>query len=173
MLQIQVQNVVHAIVEQELRGKGREDSALYIHLDLRMSHHTDDKSYDQSRGLHMLYYCLPHMNYISVFSSVTDSPFTGLRDVKEWKHECSHDSCWRDVNTYSQVYFKMAEDINSEIKQDWEKKHPGRIAPQVAPKDMHEWHSFGRSGLYMWVPVKVRKDPKDTNNYRKLVEVVW
>jgi len=164
MLKIDVRNVVNALVEQELRGKGRQDSALYIHLDLRMSHHTNNKSYDQSRGLHLLYYCLPQMSYITVFSGVTDSPFSKVREVKEWKHACTHDSCWRDVNTFSQVYFDMAANINAMLKK--EKKE------EIAPKDMHEWHNF-HSGLYTWVPVKVTKDPTDDRNYRKLVEVMW
>jgi hypothetical protein len=164
MLKIDVRNVVHAIVEQELIRKGREGEALYVNFDLRMSHHTNNKSYDQSRGLHLLYQVNPGYTYVSVFSAVTDSPFATIREVEEWKHEVTHDSCWRDTNVFSQVYFDMAEKINAAMKAD--KRKP------IAPKDMHEWHNLGRAGLFQWVKVNITKDPNDDRNYRKLVEVL-
>jgi len=164
MLQMSIRNVAHQIVQHELLGKGREKEGLYLNFDLRMSHHTDRGSYDQSRGLHLLYYVHPHGTYVTVFASVTKSPFATLRDVKEWKHECTHDSCWRDINTFSQVYFDMAECINSALQKN--------KLDAIAPKDMHEYNSFGRSGLYEWVPVEVTKDPEDDRNYRRLVKVL-
>ncbi len=168
MLKIDVRNVVHAIVEQELSGKGRDTEALYLNFDLRMSQHLpegfDGKSYDESRGLHLLYQVNPGFSYINVFSGVTDSPFARIRDVAEWKHECTHDSCWRDINTFSQVYFEMAECINAARKADG--------FPPVAPANMHEWHSIGRAGLFQWVKANVRKDPNCERNYRRIVEVL-
>ncbi len=162
MLKIDVRNVVHAIVEQELIEKDRLGRAIHINFDLRMSHHTDRKSYDQSRGLHLLYHRNQNSSFVSVFSAVTDSPFSTIRDVKEWKHECTHDSCWRDVNAFSQVYFDMAECINSVRKKEG--------LATIAPKDMHEWHSFGRAGLFKWIPCKVSRDLQ--NDYRRLLEVI-
>lgn len=164
MLKIDVRNVVHAIVEQELIEKDRLERALYINFDLRMSHHTNSRSFDQSRGLHLLYHRNSNSSFVSVFSAVTDSPFATIRDVKEWKHECTHDSCWRDVNTFSQVYFDMANQINDALKE-------AKLEP-IPPAHMHEWHNFGRGGLFQVLEVKVTKDPNDDRNYRRKVEVV-
>lgn len=168
MLNIEISKITSAVVEQELRGKGREKEALYFHFDLRLSyHHTADKAlkkggniktYNTSRGLHLLYHCNPHSNYITAFSAVVDNPFTNK--IHEWEHECSHDSCWRDIRVFTSTYFAMAEEINTQLHADKIRK--------VAPIKMQENNSiFGFSRLYSWVPVQVSIDTTDTHNYRK------
>lgn len=163
MLKIEARNVVYSIVQQELVHKGRDNEALYINLDLRMSYHVGGDAFDQSRGLHLLYSCPTGMSYITVFSGITDSPFAKIGEVKAWKHETTHDSCWRDINTFSQVYFDMARGINVSLSEE------GREA--IAPIDMYEGSSF-RGNLYQWVPIKVTKDSSDRNNYRRMVELL-
>jgi hypothetical protein len=165
MLQIKVERVVNQIVQHELLGKGgRQDEALYLHFDLRMSYYEENQSDCRSRGLHLLYHVRPGGSYVDVFSAVTDSPFDKIESVKEWKHEASHDSCWRDVSCFSKVYFEMAKDINQA------RKSRGQV--EIAPKDMHEHNGFGLfDNLYEWVSVRItRKDPCDS--YRKTIEVL-
>lgn len=103
MLTIGISRFAYQIVKQELAYKGRLNEALYIHFDLGMGHYTERKSYTQRRGLHLLYYLRPEMSYITVFSSITASPFASIKEVPGWKHECTHDSCWRDINVFSQT----------------------------------------------------------------------
>jgi hypothetical protein len=163
MLNISIQSVVNQIVRSKLLRNCGANIAIAFNFDCRLSYHTDDKSYNQSRGLHLLYHSLG--TYVDVFTSVTDSPFSSIKEVKEWKHIMSHDSCWSDVNVFSNIYFDMANCINNDLAKD------GLSA--VAPIQMSEHNNFAMFGdLYKWVPVKISKDKNDKNNYRKIVELV-
>lgn len=159
MLSLRLSSVAEAIVHSELIRKGREKEALYLNFDLRMSLHDKGGDYNQSRGLHLLYHLMPGGGVVNVFSAVTPSPFGKLTDIPQWSHDCSHDSCWRDIPVFNKVYFEMAEHINQIRELD------GR--EPVAPKDMHEWHNIRE--LYRWVPAIITKDPTDPHSYRKLV----
>lgn len=165
MLQIKLERVANQIVQSELLNKGgRQDEALYLHFDLRMGYFTNDESYDESRGLHLLYHVRLGGSYVDVFSAVTDSPFDKIESIKEWKHEASHDTCWRDVSCFSIIYFEMAKAINNGLKKNGRK--------EVAPERMSEHSGFGLfDDLYEWVPIRItKKDPSDS--YRKTVEVL-
>lgn len=182
MLSMRLDYMVAQVVRHVLLGKTREKresrydlasgvvyegDALYMHFDIRLSYHAGDgETFNSSRGLHLLYYTLPDSRYVTVFAGETDSPFAKVKEVAEWKHECSHDSCWRDIQTFSQLYFKMANEINDILK--------GYDMATVAPKDMHESNSFSAFGdeLYSWVKVRVTKDPEDSHQYRKLVTLL-
>jgi hypothetical protein len=112
----------------------------------------------------MLYHLRPERTYITVFSGITDSPFAHPKEVKEWKHETTHDTCWRDIRTFSDIYFQMADEVNHKIKKDGYE--------EVAPARMSEHNYFLVGGdLYNWLPVKVTIDPQDEYNYRRLVEL--
>lgn len=163
MLTMKVEHLVAQIVKQELRGKGRKNEALYLNFDLGMSYFSKGNEYSQRQGLHLLYHSLPHGSVITVFSALTESPFARRQDVQEWKHECSHDTCWRDVNTFSNAYFGMAECINAMLRKD------GKF--DVAPKDMHEFNHFDLSDrLFEWVPVEVTYDETDDFRHRRVVK---
>lgn len=165
MLQIKLERVVNQIVQSELLNKGgRQDEALYLSFDLRMGYFSNNEPYHESRGLHLLYHVSPGGSYVDVFSAVTDSPFDKIKSVKEWKHEVSHDSCWRDVSCFSNVYFEMAKGINKALRNNGHK--------EVAPVTMFEHSGFGLySDLYKWVPIRItRKDPSDY--YPKKIEVL-
>jgi hypothetical protein len=94
MLQMRLDRLVQQIVSHHLLGQGREKEALYLNFDLRMSSFSKSDTFDASRGLHLLYHLRPGYQSVSVFSAVTDSPFSGCAGMK-WKHEVTHDSCWR------------------------------------------------------------------------------
>lgn len=162
MLDIKISAVVAQIVRHELIHNAKENEALYMHFDLGMGVYTNSESYTCRRGLHLLYHVNPGGTYISVFSAVTDSPFASIKDINEWKHEGTHDSGWRDIRVFSDVYFKMAEEINNELEADGEKT--------VAPKDMHEHNNFGlfRDELFRWVPVEIAK----VDSYEKTIRVL-
>lgn len=166
MLSMRIDSLVASLVRHELVGKGREDEALYINFDLRLSSHTNEgDSYNQSRGLHLLYHVNPGYSYITVFSGITPSPFGKAKDVEKWKHECTHDSCWRDIQVFSQLFFEMAKQINAERVEDG--------LPEIAPAHMHEHNSFPLfDKMYDWKRVRITKDPNDSNSYRKLVELL-
>lgn len=160
MLNMQVKDVVNRLVRSLLVGQGRKDEALYFNFDIRMSVYMDDKSYDQSRGLHLLYHLSPHNTYMDVFYGITLSPFGKAQDVKEWMHAVSHDSEWRNPNLFSEIYFEMASDINKELSKD------GRT--RAAPVDMYQHNGFGwGNSFFEWLLVKVDVDKEDS--YRKLI----
>lgn len=172
MLNIKIETVVNQIVRQELVEKNRgplpdgaENIGLYMNFDCRLSHYTNEKTYNESCGLHLLYHCIPGGSVITVFSGVTDSPFDSIKTVKHWKHECSHDSCWRDIGVFSNVYFDMARKINEAMLAHGLK--------DIAPKDMHENNSFnGFDKVFSWVKVNVSVDKADKNRYRKVLELL-
>lgn len=164
MLTMRIDSMIAALVRQELKG-GKNGEALHIHLDLGVSFHTGHGSYDQRRGLHLLYQVDEGYSYINVFSAVLDSPFAKIGDVKKWKHECTHDTCWRDIQLFSQLYFEMCKLVNEEMVKDG--------LPEQRPCDMSEHNSFPVFGqMFDWVKVKVSKDPKCERNYHKVVEVL-
>lgn len=162
MLTMKIDRMVAGLVRQELiEAKGKDGKALHFHFDLRMSYFTDDKSYDTSRALHLLYHLPYGYNSVDVFSAVLDSPFDGIRKVENWKHECSHDSCWRDVDVFPRVYFEMATKINEKLVE--------KGLEEVAPKEMHEFNSFALFGqVYDWVPVEVQR----SQEYRKEIKIL-
>lgn len=169
MFEMRVSSVAEQIVTHHLQAKGRENEAVYINFDVRLSYFRSVHSslqFNSSRGLHLLYHQCPGHATLSVFSAVTPSPFDRLKDIAEWKHETSHDSCWRDVRLYTDTYFLMARQINAQIVEAG--------GAEVAPAEMNQYCSFagiGRGNLFEWVPVEVTKDPNDNHKYRRIVKV--
>lgn len=169
MLSMRIDNLIARIVRQELFAKDcSNNDAIHFHLDLRMSYHVaDGKSYDDSCGLHLLYHRMPNGSYITVFSATSfASPFRKINEVKEWKHETTHDSCWRNINAFSKAYFDMAANINSQLVKDG--------LQEVAPIEMSEYNDFALFGnAFNWVKVDVSKDPNDyPYNYKRLVKLL-
>ncbi len=164
MFEMKIDSLIERVVRHELLSKCTANEAMYFNFDISLSvYKGDSSSYTERRGLHLLYHS-PYGASINVFSSVTENCFASLKDVgNRWKHETSHDSCWKDIRVFSKTYFEMAESINSHL----------RIHGQAekAPKDMDQFNCF-RDYLFRWVSVKVSKDPKDTNNYRRIVEIL-
>lgn len=163
MFEMSLQNLVNAIVDQELARKGNDTHGLYFSFDPGLSFYSDSgEDYSaKRRGLHLLYQVNAGYSYINVFSAVTDSPFDPISKC-EWKHEHTHDSCWRSVNAISDLYFEMAEEINQQLEADGK--------PRIAPRDMCQYvHTALSRNLYSWVPCKVEKDPADPHNYRRIV----
>lgn len=170
MLSIGIQNLAQQIVNHEmLRVQAqphlRKYATLHLNFDLRMSNYIDSKSYNQSRGLHLLYNVNPGSTYVSVFSGVTDSPLGDIHDVNEWTHECTHDSCWKDIGIFSKIYFEMSDEINALRKADG--------LPSIAPKYMSENNRFRSfDSLFQWVAAEVKTDPNDRMNYKKLIKLL-
>lgn len=168
MLSMKIDVLVSAMVRKLLiEPGGRNNEALHIHLDCSMSQHYNvgSNAYNSRCGLHLLYWLPVDRTYVSVFSAVTDSPFTKVKDVEKWVHEATHDTCWRDIRTFSNVYFDMAKKINSAIEADGFKP--------CAPADMQENNCFALFGpMFDWLPVKVIKDEDDLHGYRRLVELL-
>lgn len=165
MLTIKISSVVDSIVKQMLARTPdfvEDDRALYFGFHLKLTHH----SASSACGLHLLYHRTPGSTYVSVFSAVTPV-FEKLEKIESnrWKHEATHDSCWRDIQAFSKIYFEMAADVNAQLGE----------AYQVAPVDMSQHNSFDdmfTDVAFKWVKVKVKKDPTDTNNYRRLIELL-
>lgn len=166
MLNIKLEVLVAALVRQELQEKNGNDKALHFHFSCTLGYYTPNKSYDQRRALHLLYYLKPGYNSISVFSAVLPSGWDKIDKVVNWKHETTHDSEWRSIHTFADVYFGMATAINEAMLSDG--------LPEVAPITMTEYNSFPlfHNRVYDWQTVEVSKDPTDDYNYRKLVKVI-
>lgn len=166
MLNMRIDSLIASVVRQELYGKGRANNdAMYFHFDLRLGLYVEEEEYHSYRDLHLLYQVDSGYRYINVFSAVLDGR-TRFRDIKNWKHEITHGSGWRDIGLFSRIYFEMADEINAMLKKDG--------LEEVAPKDMEQHNTAGfiSDALYRWVPVRVSKDPSDHNNYRMMVEVL-
>lgn len=170
MLSIGIQNLAGQIVRHEMlraqaRPHLRQHAALHLNFDLGIGSYTNDKSYSVRRGLHLLYHVNPTGTYVSVFSGVTSSPFGKISEVKEWKHECTHDSCWMDINVFSANYFEMCAEINA--------LRVGDGLPEIAPAAMSEHNSFrSMDSLFQWVAAEVTTDPMDDRNYKKLIRLL-
>lgn len=177
MFNIGISHLVTHIVEHAFRDqkgdpnahrnlqKGYDTDALYIHFDVSMAHYHNGGEYSQRKGLHLLYQRDPGYSYITVFTGVTESPFAKIKEV-EWKYITHHDSCWKDVSTFSEVYFDMAKKVNEMLVKDG--------LPEIAPRDMTEHNFLPLFGadLYKWVKIHMKKDPTDERNYRRLVTIL-
>ena len=162
MLEMRVSHVVEQVVRQFLlpTDGGRESEAIHFQFDIDLSYWGKKAEYEfnERAGLHLLYHRKPECAAVSVFSGLTESPFDRMKEVKKWKHETSHDSCWRDINVFSQLYFGMADRINAKL----EKK--------VAPCEMRQFNNFAMfNGLFQWVPCEVSYDPDDPHRYRRKI----
>jgi hypothetical protein len=166
MLSMSISNVVYYAVKQEITEKrsGRDNQAMYFNFDLGMSYNINDFSYDTRRGLHLLYQWPAEYSSVNVFSGVTSSPFARIGEV-DFKFETCHDSCWRNLNIFSTIYFDMSREINEEYKKDFPKRK------SIAPIKMNEYNHCNKN-LYSWVNVKVSKDPTCDRNWRKLVKIL-
>jgi hypothetical protein len=165
MFEMRLETLVNAIVSTELQGKGRENEGLLFSFDVSLTHYVNDiiGPVGRRKGLHLLYQVNPDYSYINVFSAVTDSPFDSPVNAT-WKHECTHDSCWRnDVDALSHLYFEMAEEINLQL----EDSGHARVAPAAMVQNVFPG-GIGRD-LYRWVPCAISKDPADKHRYRKIL----
>lgn len=169
MFEMRLDRIVQQIVTHHLFPNLNDKVALYINFDVRLHSYESKRStteFNQSRGLHLLYHQGAHSSYVTVFSAVTASPFERIEGVKEWKHEVTHDSCWRDLRIFSDTYFDMAQKINSSRTKVGLK--------EIAPAAMNEHNSFAgiaRNSMFEWVKVDITKDPEDSGNYRRLVRL--
>src|SRR5690606_2308211 len=136
---------------------------LHLSFDVSLSSYTNSKEYNARCGLHLVYHA--RTNYVTVFSGITSSPFSHPALVQEWKHESTHDSCWRDVNTFSDLYFRNAEIVNTKRQQDGLKA--------IAPKNMSQNVFFSRlDSVWSWIPVEITKDPEDEYKHRRILKVL-
>lgn len=165
MFEMRLDHVVEQIVQTELLGKGRVKEALYVNFDIRVSSYTDDLDITRLAGLHLLYQCHPLSQTVSVWSGITDSPFDKIHAVKEWKHEVTHDSCWRTINATNELYFRLSAEVNAERVLANKRELP--------PRDLSHYASFGfNKHLFLWVPIETSYDPADKYKYRRLVKIL-
>lgn len=174
MFEMRLQALVNQLVSHHL-DQCLDNEALHFSFDLEMSSIaysnaqrklTSGKELRQRCGLQLLYHKINRGSHISVFSAVTKSPFDRVEEVGFWKHEVTHDSCWRDVNAINQLYFSMAEKINKDRKAHGDE--------EIAPANMMQYSRFAGIGLehaFSWIPVEVIRDPSDESNYRKILTV--
>ena len=167
MLNIRVQTMVAALVRQLLVDTGGKDGeALHLQLDLGMGYYKNDpmgaRSYRARYGLHLLFHRKPGSGYVDTFSAITDSLFVKHTEIAQWTHETSHDTCWRDIQVFSQLYFRMAVEINSAMSKDG--------FPEVAPAEMTEHNSFALfESMWRWLPAEVSYDSTDPHHYRRII----
>ncbi|WNM70210.1 hypothetical protein [Myxococcus phage Mx1] len=166
MFEMRLEQVINQIVQSQLPDNAQDGKALYLNFDIRISSYEDGVDITESAGLHLLYSCRPGGSYITVFSGVTESPFDSAKDVKEWKHVTTHDSCWRENSELSRLYFKLCESVNA-----------GRDTHslyRVPPAQLHQniFFPLGTDTLFKWVDAEIKTDPNDTRNYRKLLKLL-
>lgn len=169
MLEVKLESIVYTLVDRiylsrdEFTSKARDDNkALYLNFDVSLSYYENGKKAGVRKGLHLVYYA-PFGRYVTVFSAVTDSCFAKCTEVKDWKHEITHDSCWRNLEIFSTLYFNSAKDINDQLEESGMKS--------VRPVDMNQ-NVFINDELYRFINVEVSRDPADERGYRKILKVL-
>lgn len=167
MLTIEVGSIVNNLVEQLLVKPRGNEKVLHFGFKCVLAYyeHTNHggRSYDSHCGLHVLYHLKPQRTYVDVFSAITDLS-TKIHDVKDWRHEASHDSCWRDIAAFNKAYFDLAENVNEKLEADGHER--------VAPMHMSEHNGPQLFGpVFSWVNATVTKDPACDRSYRKLITI--
>jgi hypothetical protein len=164
MLKIEADCIINDLVRNNLQGKGHRDAALYFHLDCSISSYEDSEKFSERMGLHLLYWCPPGISYISVFAAQMENPFHSRKEVREWKHLITHDSCWAQTRFFSENYFAMAKLVNEQ------RVRAG--LQEIAPRVMTQLNRFHRESIALWVPVMVGKDPNCDRNYRLTLTIL-
>lgn len=165
MFKMPVQHVVNTLVKGMMQGQETpKGKGLLVSLDVQLTSHLRGglESPFFRREVHLLYSRYQGAgSYISVFSFV--KRYGGGHDPKkfEWKHEVTHDSCWRDLTLINNVYFEAAAEIN--------KKRVDVGLPEVAPFSMTDHSAFDIFKPFQWVNVVQTKVHDDT---RYKIEVV-
>lgn len=163
MLEMRIETLVNTVVGQLLVEQPRENEGLYFAFNVGLTYHAPDgRTYDtKRRGLHLFYFA--RNGYVHVFSGVTSSPLKA--NEVSWSHECSHDSCWRDVAVISDLYFVMADEINEQLEAGGK--------PTMAPAAMtqHIYPQRSRS-LFTYSKCKVEYDPTDPHHYRRTLTLL-
>lgn len=116
MFQMEVSRVINSLVDT-LIGKDAGVSAppgkgLLFQLELGLASHTKEGSFMFREHLHLLYNKKKGGSYISVFSHVGRVALDLRVRQYDWKHEVTHDSCWRDLSLMNTLYFQLAEQVN-------------------------------------------------------------
>lgn len=163
MLTINLLRLCNQIVDHA-RTSMDEKSAIHINFDVRLSYFIDGEIYGQSCGLHLLYHSRG-AGSVSSFSGLTDSPFGKISEVEQWRHECTHDSCWRNVSIFNDLYFDLAAKINGRLEKDGMKS-----VPPIAMENFITFRS--QDSLYQMVQVEVSKDPTDSYGYKRLIKLL-
>lgn len=163
MFAMKLENVVQAIVDIELRRNQDPSKGLLVSFDVGMADYSTGSNYPEERGaVHLLYYVKPGGNYISVFSAFSKR-HTSIKEL-DWKHEVTHDSCWRDINIFSKVFFDFAQSLNTKLAK--------MGLPPKAPKDFSENVFFdGFSDPWKMIDVEVTNDPSDNRSYRRILKI--
>lgn len=164
MLEMNLETLISGIVNQVLLETPYKDrdikKGLHFGFDVSLSSYVNGKEYNVRKGLHLVYYA--RTNYVTVFSGVTEKFFTSPKEVTEWKHEATHDSCWRDIVAFTNLYFDMAERVN-------EKRVIAGLK-SVAPKNMEQnvfFMGFGRD-VWNFIDVEIDYVDKSDSYSRKL-----
>ena len=167
MFEMRLDSLIQSIVRSNLSQNIKEGQAMYIHFNASL-YDFDQSNRDGNEisvGLHLLYSCLPKRNCITVFSGVSPDSFRGIKEVKSWKHEVTHDSCWTDISVLNDTFFSMAKTLND--------RRVGWGLPIKAPNQFSQNVTFPLSDkLWEWVDVKITKNPTDVHHYQKCVEVL-
>jgi len=160
MFEVSIRDLAYTIVNHELKNNNKEGMGLHLHFDVSMATHP----ISERRGLHLIYQVNPGYSYISVFSAVSDNPFTDAKKIQNWTHEATHDSEWRSINALNNLYFELASLVNE--------RRVAKGEAEVPPVQMHQYSTFAKNKLFEWIPVSVQTDPDDENNYRKILTIL-
>lgn len=165
MLNMHLENVTAMLVQQFLiEPKGVENKAIHFHFNVRVDSFESNEQFGSSVGLHLLYHLKPRSTYVDVFSGATNRPFAKLNEVEGWTHEASHDSGWRNLNVFSQIYFSLAGEVNDQRKSSELK--------EIAPKDMSQSaHLRISRKMFDWVDVEVKVDGADPMKYHRTLTI--
>ena len=159
MFSIDISRVVSSLVKQLMKEKP-EGKGLLLSFDVGLSDHSQGLHY--RRELNLLYNIYnSNGTYISAFSRT--GKMGEERDPKKyvWAHECTHDSCWRDLTVISNLYFEGAYLINGfRVKAGLE---------EMRPCDMSDHTRFNTfKPAFEWVNVEQTK----LNDYSYDIKIV-
>lgn len=164
MFEMKIEQILNALVDMELKRNRDPSKGLHVSFDVSMADYSVGNNFPEARGaIHLLYYVKPDRTYISVFSAFSKR-FADIKKL-DWKHEVTHDSCWRDISVVNRVYFDFAKSLNA--------KRLELGLAEKAPKDFSTNVFFERFGdPWKMIDVEISKDPSDTRNYRQFLKVL-
>lgn len=162
MFSIEISRIVYPLVKQLMKEKP-EGKGLLFSFDVSLSDHSNGLGLSYRRELDLLYNTYSRNGtYISAFSRIGVLGEERDRKKHVWTHECTHDSCWRDLSVISNLYFEGARVIND--------KRVRAGLKEIAPRDMGDHTGFNIfRPAFEWVDVEQTKLDNDARFAIKVV----
>jgi hypothetical protein len=166
MFEMKLSDLVSDIKEQVIPRGQDNKKALYLCFDVGLRVYGPEYIEAGRRSLvHILLYC-PYGGSVHTFVAEKSFGPYGPVSKLEWENTSNHDSCWRSDGVdspLSRIYFRMADEINKELKDSGHEP----MAPVKMSQSCH-FNMIGES--WRLVDVKLSRENRET--YRHTIEIL-